>query len=108
LTINKTTEYTLRIGPAERYRHLHESVNGRIRHFCVQLEVRENGVWLPVVRYDTAHGFAHRDILDRSGKNIEKTPLFGMDYNDALTFAESDLKANWEFYKHLFEKGGKS
>jgi len=35
------------------------------------------------------------------------TPLFGMDYNDALTFAESDLKANWAFYKHLFEKGGK-
>jgi len=108
LPINKTTEYTLRIGPAERYRHLHESVNGRIMHFCVQLEVRENGVWMPVVRYDTAHGFAHRDILDLTGKNVEKTPLFGMDYNDALTFAESDLKANWAFYKHLFEKGGES
>ena len=105
--IKKITEYTLRIGPAERYRHLHESLNGRIRHFCVQLEVRIDGIWMPVVRYDTAHGFAHRDILDRKGNNIEKTPLFGMDYNDALTFAESDLKANWAFYKHLFEKGKK-
>jgi len=31
-----------------------------------------------------------------------KTPLFNLDYNDALTFAESDLKLNWESYKKRF------
>jgi len=50
--------------------------------------------WHPVVRYDTAHGFAHRDLLDIKGR-VKKTPLFNQDYNDALSFAESDLKANW-------------
>jgi len=27
------------------------------------------------------------------------------DYNDALTFAESDLKANWGVYKERFFEG---
>ena len=33
-----------------------------------------------------------------------KTPLFIQDCNDALTFAENDLKANWEIYKERFLK----
>jgi hypothetical protein len=53
------------------------------------------------VRYDTAHRFAHRDLMDKKG-TIIKTPLFIQDYNDALTFAESDLKSNWEAYKSKF------
>ena len=47
---------------------------------------------------DTAHGFVHRDRMDLKG-TVMKTPLFNQDYNDALTFAESDLKYNWEYYK---------
>jgi len=38
---------------------------------------------------------------------IAKTPLFAEDYNDALTFAESDLKTNWEIYKERFLKEAK-
>ena len=41
------------------------------------------------MRYDTARGFAHRDLLNRHGE-AQKTPLFNMDYNEALSFAESD------------------
>ena len=59
--------------------------------------------WYPVVRYDTSHGFAHRDLINRKG-GIRKTPVFMYDYNDALTFAESDLRANWEIYKERFLK----
>jgi len=35
-----------------------------------------------------------------------KTPLFNQDFNDALTFSESDLKTNWEHYRKRF-LGGK-
>ena len=69
--------------------------------FRVQYETKVNNIWYPVVRYDTAHGFAHRDILDKKG-SAKKTPLFNQDYNDALTFAENDLKTNWEYYKQRF------
>ena len=58
-------------------------------------------MWYPVVRYDTSHGFVHRDRMDLKG-TVVKTPLFHQDYNDALTFAESDLKLNWEYYKGKF------
>lgn len=72
--------------------------------FSLQIETKINNNWYPVVRYDTAHGFAHRDLLNKKGEVVEKTPLFEQDYNDALTFAESDLKANWPSYKINFLK----
>jgi hypothetical protein len=97
----KKVEYVIRIGPFDRYRHLHISERRKILFFRVQYETKINEIWYPVVRYDTAHGFAHRDILNRKG-SVKKTPLFNQDYNDALTFAENDLKSNWEYYKQRF------
>jgi hypothetical protein len=44
---------------------------------------------------------AHRDLLTRAGE-VTKTPIFTRDYNEALTFAENDLKANWALYKERF------
>lgn len=38
-------------------------------------------------------------------EDAKKTPLFNQDFNDALTFAENDLKANWESYKKRFLEG---
>ncbi|HUT04928.1 MAG TPA: hypothetical protein VM163_13660 [bacterium] len=97
----QTTEYVIRLGPKDRYRHVHIRVRGRIVFFRVQLETLLDEEWRPVVRYDTAHGFAHRDLLDRRGNTI-KTPLFNQDLNDALTFAENDLKTNWFSYRKRF------
>lgn len=100
----KEVEYIIRIGSFDRYRHLHIKDAGKILYFRVQYETSVKDIWYPVVRYDTAHGFAHRDLLDIKG-NVEKTPLFNQDYNDALIFAESDLKNNWKQYKDKFLEG---
>lgn len=54
--------------------------------------------------YDAEHGFAHRDLFDKRG-NKKKTPMFTEDYNEALTFAEYDIKSNWEIYKKAFLGG---
>ena len=97
----KKVEYVIRIGTNDRYRHSHVHVKGKIVFFRVQYETKIGDVWSPVVRYDTAHGFVHRDLLSIKG-DLEKTPLFNQDYNDALTFAETDLKANWAYYKRKF------
>jgi hypothetical protein len=99
--IGKRVEYSLALGPDDRYRHVHVRLGPEIVYFRLQLETRIRDRWEPVVRYDSAHGFAHRDLLDHSG-NVQKTPLFNMDYNEALTFAENDLKANWNSYKRRF------
>jgi hypothetical protein len=91
--------------PEGRYRHHHVKFKGEILSFVIQYETILEGEWLPVVRYDTEHGFAHRDIIDREGNKL-KTPMFTRDYNEALTFAEYDIKSNWRVYKKAF-LGGK-
>jgi hypothetical protein len=87
--------------PSDRYRHHHVRVKRVVVSFSIQYETKLSGRWLPVVRYDTQHGFAHRDLLDRRGR-ARKTPLFTQDYNEALTFAEHDIKSNWKGYKRQF------
>jgi hypothetical protein len=36
-----------------------------VLQFVVQLEVEQEGAWMPVIRYDNAHGFCHRDDFCR-------------------------------------------
>ena len=101
---NRKVEDVVRIGPSDRYRHLHIQERGKVVLFRVQYETKIRESWYPVARYDTSHGFAHRDIMNMNG-SVVKTPLFALDYNDALTFAESDLKLNWGYYKRIFVEG---
>jgi len=84
-----------------RYRHTQE--RGRITAFVVQLELWCRGAWQPIARYDTAHGFAHRDLIHSDGK-VDKTPMGLADWNQALTMALEDLKANWPWYRQRFLK----
>ncbi len=76
-------------------------LKNKIFQFTLQLEILHRNKWHPVVRYDTAHGFAHKDIIHYDN-SIDKTPVFCLDYTDALTFAEADLIANWRLYKNMF------
>lgn len=82
-------------------RHGHTTDRGKVIRFVVQLEVLVQGKWRPVVRYDSAHGQSHRHrFRPREGQRKE---LLGMSFEDALTFAEGDLRQNWE--QHLLEFG---
>ena len=73
------------------------SVGGK---FMVQLEVKYEGDWKGVVRYDCAHGYAHRDSYNLRGKH-KKDELY-LSFEDALTLADDDIDDNWETYKHRF------
>lgn len=99
----RTEEFVVRLNTDCRRRHRHTHYKGKIISFSVQLEVEHKDRWYPVVRYDTAHGFAHRDFI-RFNEKIDKTTLFLQDYNEALIFAEEDLKNNWELYREKFLK----
>ena len=80
---------------------MHFKEKGKIVFFRIQYETKINEKWYPVVRYDTAHGFAHRDFIHFNG-SIDKTSLFLQNYNEALIFAEDDIKNNWELYREKF------
>lgn len=78
---------------------------GRVTEFTVQYEVWREDRWLPVVRYDSAHGQPHRDTLDRTGRVIAKDWLPpNMTTNTAMQYAIRDVKANWRTYLAAFEE----
>jgi hypothetical protein len=88
---------------ANRLRVRATKAAGRIVEFVVQYEALAGGTWHAVVRYDTAHGFVHRDELFPDGRHV-KMPLPFANRNLAFTFASLDLKARWREYRARFDK----
>jgi hypothetical protein len=80
-----------------------ELERGRVIKFMVQLECRfgDDATWVPVVRYDTAHGFAHCDRL-HPYETATKIEMTTRDYNEALTTAMNDLVKNWHNYRRRY------
>jgi hypothetical protein len=74
--------------------------------FLAQYEIMiEDGVY-PVVRFDGAHGFAHRDLLNRRGDVIDKYELPGNpSFGQALEIGRRDILANWQLYRANFLRG---
>ena len=97
------TRFLIYLTPDDRIRHYHFSVKNKIANFTLQYEALINNLWRPIVRYDTAHGFAHIDRLHPDG-SVEKEPLFHWNYNEALTFSHNDIRSNWEWYRERFER----
>jgi len=99
----KVVEYVTPLGRDGRRRTRHVRVKNNIIEFIVQYELKIKDEWYPVVRFDTVHGFAHKDIVPYKGEVQKETLLFN-DYNLALTFAEKDLRDNWQKYRDQYLK----
>ena len=99
----KIVEYVTPLDFNGRRRTRHIRVGNNVIEFVVQYEINIKNRWYPVVRYYTGHGFAHKDKLSYKG-DVEKEILPFDDFNLALTFAEKDLKDNWQKYKERYLK----
>lgn len=75
---------------------------GDVLDYTVLYLATIDGVLMPVERYDSAHGYPHRDTLDWDGRVVEKhwTPLESLDA--ALDAAIVDVKARWREYFRAF------
>jgi hypothetical protein len=63
----------------------------------------EDGNPIQICRYDTAHGFAHLDILSRKGNLLRKIRLTTLStYQEALEYALADFKENYQAYGRRF------
>ena len=91
----------------ERLRLIIRTKKGKVIDIVVQYETQIKEHWKPVVRYDCAHGFFHRDVISPDGSK-EKKALAISDLETALSYAEQDLKDHWEFYKEKYLKHLKS
>lgn len=101
--MSQTVEYVVILADGVRKRHHHETYRGTVTAFVVQLEMLVGDAWLPVLRYDCAHGFSHRDAYNRHGQQT-KTDV-ALSFAHALTFADWDINENWETYCNKFMKG---
>jgi len=99
--MRRIVDFVITLDIDDQIRHHHIAERGRVIEFVVQYETWFERRWHAVVRYDTTHGFAHRDLLYPDGRK-EKTPLGMADFDDALTYAEHDLDAHWPFYKRRY------
>jgi len=99
----RTVEFHRLLNDDNALRVRFELERGQVLKFVVQLECHFAGEWVPVVRYDTAHGFAHCDRLHPYGATV-KTRMNTQDYNEALTFAIQDLVDNWSDYRRRYKE----
>jgi len=72
-----------------------------IKSFVVQAEIRviEKGKkkWNPFVRYDCAHGFIHRDLINHHGKKI-KEKLASQNLKHGVDIAIQEIKYNLKLW----------
>ncbi len=68
------------------------------------MEVFVKDQWREVIRYDSAHGFAHMDRYYLDGRKVKKE--LNLELNEALTLADEDIKENWKVYQKAFLEGG--
>lgn len=76
---------------------------GKVESFTVQYEFLLSRKWTPVVRYDTAHGYFHIDVL-HANKKHDKLKLRARNLEEALNYAISDLKLKWDYYREKYLK----
>src|SRR5437660_1486640 len=80
-----------------RYRRL----GNQILDYTVQLEFWQDETWRPIVRYDNAHGFCHRDTIHPDGTQ-DKMPIYRGDATANFTWAINELRAGWQAQKARF------
>jgi len=95
--------YTRALGENARKRHYHKTEKGKVVNFVVQLEVKVEGSWKSVIRYDCAHDFAHLDRYNISGETSKEE--LHLPYAECLTLADEDININWASYAERFLRG---
>ena len=80
------------------------TTRGIIVEFVVKLHMILAEVEYEVLRYDTAHGGTHKDVLLPDGSKFDVVPYHYLSPKDALTFAIQDIYNNWKFYTERFER----
>ncbi len=98
----RIVEYMKLLNPGNSVRIRFDTDHGQILRFTVQLECHFDE-WTPVLRYDTAHGFPHYDIIHPHGDD-QKVPIDIQDFNEALSFAVADITQNWAWYRERYER----
>ena len=81
-----------------------EKEGGRVMAFVVNYVAEVGGKSYSVVRFDTAHGFPHKDVCYPDGTVGQKERLPEGDLHLLADSAIDDIKSHWQTYRARFEK----
>jgi hypothetical protein len=98
------TDYVRSLHTDVRYRVAFTVEHGQVLDFVVQLEVVVGQQWKPVIRYDTAHGFAHCDRYAPDGTVHRHEVLPVGSFGEALTLATRNVRTQWEDLSRPFRE----
>ena len=74
------------------------TIGGKVESFAVILVAFIGGKWIDITRYDTAHGYAHRDVQGLIEGLRGKLPTPMLNYNQAFNYAIRDIGQNAQNY----------
>ena len=72
--------------------------------YVVKLVLSVGKRYYEVVRFDSAHGCPHKDILDEKGVVVRKIWFESLDNQQGLDMAVKDIKDNYELYVERLNK----
>ena len=75
-----------------------ETDKGKIIKFVVKLEIYKNNDWFEIERYDTHHGYVHKDVLNKMKEKIKVIIFELLDNKIGLNIALKDFKENYNLY----------
>ena len=76
--------------------------NGEVLSFAIVLLAQHKGHWIDVSRYDTAHGYPHRDVLGLKEGLRGKLRMVTLNRKQCFRYAIRDLTENAENYLEDF------
>lgn len=56
-----------------------------------------------ITRYDTAHGFPHRDVIGKKGATLRKEKCAILTLKEVFEYADGDLSKNYAKYNAYYE-----
>jgi hypothetical protein len=102
--MSRTGHITVPLSEQDRLEINIEKEGGHVKGFVVNYVATVAGHDHSVVRFDTCHGFPHKDEMDRDGRVRRKERLPAVDGHQLVDLAIDDIKANWKSYRRRFER----
>lgn len=101
--MGRAVDFVITLDDGVRKRHRHQTENGKLTYFAVQLEALVCARWEPIIRYDCSHGHSHVHKYDIMGREMKK--MVNLNFESALTFSDWDIEKNWQRYVQQFHGG---
>ena len=96
------TTYTLPLSDEDKLFVRFCLKKGKIAEFVLQYYTKTPKGWRTVIRYDTSHGYAHKDVYAYSKRGKIRHEAMGDEFSSIFTAALEDIKTHWKELKENY------